>query len=293
MDKRNRGFTLVELLVVIGIIAVLISILLPSLNRARRAANNVACLSNMKQMGLAMAMYTNANKGSLPWSYYYEATNPGDLSTDWTVLLLNTLNGKGNRYIDQERDAGTRKLFIDKDTIDVPASIGMTVHYAAHPRLMPTGPLTPDPAVAGPPGGVRVPSKITRVKRSAEIVLIMDSAQVAENEWRSISTAWCIDGHQYDGYGIGVANASLLLEDSPNANNAQSIDPGPNVEAATIWNNDAAGSIRWRHMANNSANFLFVDGHAESRKLKKASVGGVGGQCDLLKSNVNTTLSYK
>lgn len=65
----NRGFTLVELLVVIGIIALLISILIPTLGKAREAGARTSCLSNMRQLHQSLVMYANANRDYLPVGY--------------------------------------------------------------------------------------------------------------------------------------------------------------------------------------------------------------------------------
>jgi prepilin-type N-terminal cleavage/methylation domain-containing protein len=90
-SQARQGFTLVELLVVIGIIALLISILLPSLNKAREQAKVVQCLSNLRQLGQANAQYGVIFKGYSVLNDYGSqtgATDGGGVIIDETWFTL-------------------------------------------------------------------------------------------------------------------------------------------------------------------------------------------------------------
>jgi prepilin-type N-terminal cleavage/methylation domain-containing protein/prepilin-type processing-associated H-X9-DG protein len=95
--SRRLAFTLVELLVVIGIIALLLAILLPALNKAREAANKTKCMSNMKQVMTALMSYCNDNRGYLITppgindgvgsNCSYFMANPSNNSANWDGVL--------------------------------------------------------------------------------------------------------------------------------------------------------------------------------------------------------------
>jgi prepilin-type N-terminal cleavage/methylation domain-containing protein/prepilin-type processing-associated H-X9-DG protein len=99
MRNRSKGFTLVELLVVIGIIALLISILLPALGKARESAKTIKCAANLHAIGVGMANYCADYKGFLPASNMFvgtqvingkqSPTTPDNGYLHWSAFLFN------------------------------------------------------------------------------------------------------------------------------------------------------------------------------------------------------------
>jgi len=111
MNKR-RGFTLIELLVVIAIIALLMSILMPALQRVKNQAQSIKCLANLKQWGLMFKFYTDDNDGlfNQGWDTDSETTLwPNSLrpyyKDNWGLLLCPT----ATRLMAHEQDCGTFK----------------------------------------------------------------------------------------------------------------------------------------------------------------------------------------
>jgi hypothetical protein len=89
----SRGFTLIDVLVSLGVIAVLVSLMLPSLTSVRETGNRVVCSSNVRQSGLGLAMYCDDNRGFLPSSVYLQSRNAagqdfGFISTGSEMMTL-------------------------------------------------------------------------------------------------------------------------------------------------------------------------------------------------------------
>jgi prepilin-type processing-associated H-X9-DG protein len=293
--RVSAAFTLVELLVVIGIIALLISILLPALNKARQSASMTACKANLKSIGQAVFIYAAANRGSLPIGQMdrivampdgTNATMVGG-GTNWVLLLQNTLNPKYGTTWDDAINSGAndnklRSLFLCPDgptENDQNSQLSAVTHYAAHPYLMPMYKFTGSWLITTT-NKTRLPYKVSQIRNAAEKLLLSDAslyfdATVPPGTWHhayETPLLTLIDNFQVqDGNTKLFSNWRTTPENaSPPINLEDSIRMKPSNANVTITANDVnadtlanANNVRFRHMRDSAANVLMADGHVE------------------------------
>jgi len=159
MVGGRRAFTLVELLVVIGIIVLLIGILLPALSKARRSAQRTQCLSNLRSLEMAQMLYASELRGLL--------VDPGDGSYAPQGSWIGMLQPYSATPLVRKCPADNSPYFDSLDTDLTPAVYRMT-SYGLNNYV------TPSHA----PLGTTPPEKITQIKHSASVVQFVELAEL-------------------------------------------------------------------------------------------------------------------
>jgi prepilin-type processing-associated H-X9-DG protein/prepilin-type N-terminal cleavage/methylation domain-containing protein len=206
---RARAFTLVELLVVIGIIALLISILMPALSKAREQANAVKCMSNQRNLGNALVMFTQDHKGFLPKAWFNDgpvgsALNGGRMTWEyrfpkygWDYLLLGYVGKNRELFRCPSDDPGRFRgdpADASPDSDYIPASYRMNIsnqHVFAG---------RPDNAIDRPLYAVR----ISRLKQSSKAIVFFDGANNAALWHHAATWEVSIDGKVARTYKLNV-----------------------------------------------------------------------------------------
>jgi prepilin-type N-terminal cleavage/methylation domain-containing protein/prepilin-type processing-associated H-X9-DG protein len=290
------GFTLVELLVVIGIIALLISILLPSLARARGSAVLIDCQARLRSIGQGMHVYAAQYKGVLPGG-----TNWFLDGTTWrsrpAATMISQVLGSPEWDINP--------MFHDKETIEPAGGAGSSVgdnpysrlvgpftsHYTPNSRLFPWA-LKPGSSTLdlgdrydGTPNGIAFgPSQkkqtafrnLGSIKKSAETAAWWDAAQVRDFGGSGARRMWAAYPYS-DGTGdwtwhtatrgrfVSIDNANTGYDGTVTVF-SDNLDP--TALAAT---GQSQGGIRFRHMKDTTAAILYADGHVGSHTYNKAT----------------------
>ncbi len=118
-ERRRRGFTLIELLVVIAIIAILASLLLPALARAKSKADRIACLNNLRQIGVFMQFYTDENNDTFPAHRNQNLTvadEPPSRTNWWGTTIVASYGGSRSNLSNLFHDPAIKGKRLDDGT---------------------------------------------------------------------------------------------------------------------------------------------------------------------------------
>lgn len=231
--RRSGGFTLIELLVVIGIIGILAGLLLPALAKARERGRAIKCLSNHKQIGLAMQLYTDD----------HEYLPPGRIAgyTQWDLCVGMYAGGKESALSPQARTA----LFMCP-SVRI-RNNGTRLNYSANPNVC--------KEIKENVGQVK-PSEL---RRPVETITVGDGTQYSPDG----------DAHAIFWGVRGSRGKEIYWNDGSEGDAGLAIRTGENGEGPFDPSDPNGANFRYRH-GGEQLNALFADGHAE--RLAKGKV---------------------
>jgi prepilin-type N-terminal cleavage/methylation domain-containing protein/prepilin-type processing-associated H-X9-DG protein len=264
ISSATRGFTLIELLVVISIVALLIAILLPALESARLAAQQVACLSNQRQLGVGLMGYANEREGRLPALQNQKSIPPTSSTVTWGMQIAPYLGrddfAERDSWTDSEDHVfwgpsdqrGFRKAAVPPNGSNQHiannsyAVSGHLMDYAEGPQVVDIGGFDffresngNDHGHGGRP--------LVQVRRASETVMLTDN-------------------HNIDNY-VGWADAGYVR--------ASFHSPPIRLDTArnASWTQNGGWPGYWQVHASKSFNVLWADGHASNRKPESLLTG--------------------
>ena len=231
-NSTLKAFTLIELLVVIGVIGILAGLILPALSRAKERGRVTKCLSNQKQIGVAVTLYTDENE------YYPPGRQAG--FTQWDLAIgrytggtddLNSLDARSQLFV-----CPTARL----------RNNGKTLNYSANPNVCKE--IIP---------GV-LPVRAGTLLRPTDIILAADTIQYTA-DGNSHAIFWGV---------VGSVGTPIYWNNGNSANGGNAIPTGADRDQV-FPNADPNGSnFRYRHDGN-AVIASFADGHAERMRKGK------------------------